>query len=405
MVLRWTSLVLVLGVSAAVTAVATPLVRRVAVARGLIVMPDANRIHERPVPQLGGVAMFCGFLAGIGVAWVSGGFQQVFAARLTILGVLAGPAVIWAVGTIDDIHEVSAPAKTAGIVLGGSVLYWMGVSMDYFRIPFAGTIVLSADWKPLLVVLWVFAMTTAVNLIDGLDGLAAGIVAIASGSFLLYGHKLLTAGVIGFDNPSILVATIALGLCIGFLPWNLHPAKIFMGDGGALLLGTLMAVSTMLVGGRTTEPFSGQTYFFFAPLFIPIFILGVPIVDTIFAIVRRTRSRSGVATRDVDHLHNRLIRMGHGYWRSVVILWLWTALLSVFVLYPAYSGKGNGLVPILLAALGLGLYTWFRPTRRNGDRRTDDGNGASSPPATAAEERQSPMNPTTTDPATTDSLP
>lgn len=372
MVLRWTSLALVLAVSAAVTLVLTPLVRRVAVRRGLVVQPDAQRIHTYAVPQLGGIAMFGGFLAGLAAAWLSGGFQQVFAARLTILGVLVGAAIIWLVGTIDDLHEVSAPAKTAGIVLGGSVLYWMGVSMDYFRIPFAGTIVLSADWKPLLVVLWVFAMTTAVNLIDGLDGLAAGIVAIASGSFLLYGHKLLTAGVITFDNPSILIAAVTLGMCIGFLPWNLHPAKIFMGDGGALLLGTLMAVSTMLVGGRTTEPFSGQTYFFFAPLFIPIFILGVPIVDTVFAIVRRTRSRSGVANRDVDHLHNRLIRMGHGYWPSVIILWLWTGLLSVFVLYPAYSGKGNGLVPILLAALGLSLYTWFRPTLRNGDSSDGD---------------------------------
>jgi UDP-GlcNAc:undecaprenyl-phosphate GlcNAc-1-phosphate transferase len=400
MVLRWTSLALVLGVTAAVTAVATPLVRRFAVARGLVVMPDANRIHERPVPQLGGVAMFCGFLVGLAVAWLSGGFPQVFAARLTILGVLAGPAVIWAVGTIDDLHEVSAPAKTAGIVLGGSVLYWMGVSMDYFRIPFAGTIVLSADWKPLLVVLWVFAMTTAVNLIDGLDGLAAGIVAIASGSFLLYGHKLLTAGVISFDNPSILIATITLGLCLGFLPFNLHPAKIFMGDGGALLLGTLMAVSTMLVGGRTTEPFSGQTYFFFAPLFIPIFILGVPIVDTIFAIIRRTKSRSGVANRDVDHLHNRLIRMGHGYWRSVVILWLWTALLSAFVLYPAYSGKGNGLVPILLAALGLGLYTWFRPARRNGEH--NGGNGTRTSPDGQAAVDDAAFDPTKTDPTATD---
>ncbi|MBS1848483.1 MAG: undecaprenyl/decaprenyl-phosphate alpha-N-acetylglucosaminyl 1-phosphate transferase [Actinobacteria bacterium] len=371
MVLRWTSIALVLAVTAGVTAVLTPLVRWAAVRRGLVVVPDEGHVHERPVPQLGGIAMFLGFLAGLGAAWVSGGFPAVFAARLTVLGILAGPAVIWAVGTVDDLVEVSAPAKTAGIVLGGSVLYWFGVSMDYFRIPFAGTIVLSADWKPLLVVLWVFAMTTAVNLIDGLDGLAAGIVAIASGSFLLYGHKLLTAGVIGFDNPSILVAAIALGLCIGFLPWNVHPARIFMGDGGALLLGSLMAVSTMLVGGRTTEPFSGQTYFFFAPLFIPLFILGVPIIDTVFAIVRRTRSRSGLANRDVDHLHNRLIRMGHGYWPSVLILWGWTLVLSAFVLYPAYTGKGNGWVPILLAALGLALYTWFRPSARKADPECD----------------------------------
>lgn len=366
--LRWTSLALVLAVSTAVTAVCTPLVRRIAVRRGLVVQPDERRIHERPVPQLGGVAMFAGFVAGMATAWLSGGFREVFTTHLTALGVLLGPAVIWLVGTIDDVHEVSAPAKTAGIVLGGSVLYWLGVSMDYFRIPFAGTIVLSADWKPLLVVLWVFALTTAVNLIDGLDGLAAGIVAIASGAFVLYDHKLLTAGLITFDNPSILVAVITFGLCIGFLPFNFHPARIFMGDGGALLLGALMAVSTMLVGGRSTEPFSGQTYFFFAPLFIPIFILGVPIVDTLFAVVRRAKSRSGVATADKGHLHHRLMRLGHGQRRSVVILWLWTGLLSTFVLYPAYTGKGDALVPLAIAGLCLFLFTILAPGWRHGDR-------------------------------------
>jgi len=370
--LRWTSLALVLAVSAVVTAACTPLVRRVAVRRGLVVEPDERRVHEHPVPQLGGVAMFAGFVAGMATAWLSGGFREVFTAHLTALGVLLGPAVIWLVGTIDDVHEVSAPAKTAGIVLGGSVLYWLGVSMDYFRIPFAGTIVLSADWKPLLVVLWVFALTTAVNLIDGLDGLAAGIIAIAAGAFVLYDHKLLTAGLLTFDNPSILVAIIALGLCIGFLPFNFHPAKIFMGDGGALLLGALMAVSTMLVGGRSTEPFSGQTYFFFAPLFIPIFILGVPIIDTLFAVVRRAKSRSGVTTADKGHLHHRLMRLGHGQRRSVVILWSWTALLSAFVLYPAYTGKGDAIVPLAIAGLCLFLFTVLSPAWRHGNGDSDE---------------------------------
>jgi UDP-GlcNAc:undecaprenyl-phosphate GlcNAc-1-phosphate transferase len=137
-----------------------------------------------------------------------------------------------------------------------------------------------------------------------------------------------------------------------------------MGDGGALLLGVLMAASTMLVGGQSDESFSGQTYFFFAPLFIPLFILGVPILDTAFAIVRRARHRAGVATADKDHLHHRLMRLGHGQRRSVVILWLWTALLSAFVLYPAYTGKGDAIVPILMLALGLLLYTLFHPGRR-----------------------------------------
>ena len=361
--LHWTDLALVLAVSTLVTFACTPLVRRFALRRSLVVMPDERRVHTRPMPQIGGVAMFLGFVAGLLTAWLSGGFTEVFASHLTIVGIVAGPAVIWLVGTVDDVREVSAPAKTAGIVLGGSVMYWLGVSMDYFRIPFAGTVVLSADWKPLLVVLWVLALTTAINLIDGLDGLAAGIVAIASASYVLYDHKLLTSGLITFDNPSILIAIIALGLCLGFLPFNFHPAKIFMGDGGALFLGALMAVSSMLVGGRSSEPFSGQTYFFFAPLFIPLFILGVPIVDTIFAIIRRARHHSGVATADKGHLHHRLMRLGHGQRRSVIILWLWTGLLSVFVLYPAYTGKGDAIVPLGLAALCLVLYTLLHPRR------------------------------------------
>ena len=168
---------------------------------------------------------------------------------------------------------------------------------------------------PLVSVLWVLGMANAVNLIDGLDGLAAGIVAIAAGSFFLYGHKLATVGVevIGPDNPSPLIAVIIAGVCLGFLPWNFNPARIFMGDGGALMLGGLMAASTMLVGGQTSQTFSGQVYFFFAPLFIPFFVMGVPIIDTAFAIIRRARKRVGVAEADKDHLHHRLMRLGHGH--------------------------------------------------------------------------------------------
>jgi UDP-GlcNAc:undecaprenyl-phosphate GlcNAc-1-phosphate transferase len=210
-------------------------------------------------------------------------------------------------------------------------------------------------------------MANAVNLIDGLDGLAAGIVAIASGSFFLYGHKLMTAdvGVINPDNPSPLVAIIVAGICLGFLPHNFNPARIFMGDGGALMLGGLMAASTMLVGGQTSVEFSGQVFFFFAPLLIPFFVMGVPIIDTAFAIVRRARKRAGVSEADKDHLHHRLMRLGHGHRRSVVILWLWSLLLSLFVLYPVYTGEGDAIVPVAVGALALVLLTFFHPgTRR-----------------------------------------
>lgn len=137
-----------------------------------------------------------------------------------------------------------------------------------------------------------------------------------------------------------------------------------MGDGGALMLGLLLAASTMAVGGQSDDPFSGQAWFFFAPLVIPIVILGVPILDTLMAIVRRATRRSGVATADKEHLHHRLMRLGHGQRRSVLILWTWTALLSGLALYPVYTGKGDAIVPLGLAALALLLYTVFHPQVR-----------------------------------------
>jgi hypothetical protein len=120
----------------------------------------------------------------------------------------------------------------------------------------------------------------------------------------------------------------------------------------------------MVVGGRSDQQYSGASFFFYAPLFIPLLILGVPILDTAWSIVRRASRRKGVATADKDHLHHRLVRLGHGYWRSVLILWAWTALLSAFVLYPTYTGEGNGIAPFGIAALLLLLYTVLHPATR-----------------------------------------
>jgi UDP-GlcNAc:undecaprenyl-phosphate GlcNAc-1-phosphate transferase len=154
---------------------------------------------------------------------------------------------------------------------------------------------------------------------------------------------------------------IAAGVCVGFLPHNFHPARIIMGDSGALFLGLLMAASTLVVGGRTDQPFSGQTYFFYAPIFIPFFVMGVPILDTAFSIVRRSRRRGSPAAADKAHLHHRLMMLGHGQRRSVGILWTWTALLSGFALYPTLTNRGNAFVPLALLGLGVFLYTVFHP--------------------------------------------
>ncbi|MGH9150679.1 MAG: glycosyltransferase family 4 protein [Acidimicrobiales bacterium] len=351
----------VLAVAAVSTWLFTFVVRRLAIRFRLVVLPDDRRIHEKPTPTAGGVAMFLALLVAMGVASQMAQFEPVFEGSSEPLGVVLAAAVIFAVGLLHDAWEVSPPAKLAGQVLAGTVLYFLGVTMYYFRVPFADFVVLSPDLIPLVTVLWVAGMANACNLIDGLDGLAAGIVAIAGGAFFLYGDRLLKADLIDPSNAGPLVAILAVGICLGFLPHNFHPARIFMGDAGALLLGLLMAASTMLVGGRTADQFSGQTYFFFAPVFIPFFILGVPILDTLLAIVRRSRKGLPRTAPDKDHLHHRLYHLGHGQRRSVLILWTWTGLLSALVLYPTYTNKGNAFIPLGAGALGVVLYTLFHP--------------------------------------------
>ncbi|MEY2589462.1 MAG: UDP-GlcNAc:undecaprenyl-phosphate/decaprenyl-phosphate GlcNAc-phosphate transferase [Acidimicrobiaceae bacterium] len=361
----------------------TPIVRRLAVRRGVVVPPSERRVHERPTPNVGGIAMLIGLLVGLGVAWASGRFTDVFQSSSAPLGVVAASILIFSVGLVDELRKVhgegvSAPAKLAGMVLAGSVLSLAGVSTIFFRVPFLGVFSLTPDLSAFITVVWVVGMANAINLIDGLDGLAAGVTAIAAGCFFAYGLRLDDAGVLAPGNIGPLLAVITLGICLGFLPYNFHPARIFMGDCGALLLGLLMAASTMAVGGSTDAEFSGSSFFFFAPLFIPLVILGVPIIDTVFAIVRRATRRAGVATADKEHLHHRLMRLGHGQRRSVLILWAWTALLSGMVLYPTYTGRGDALVPIGIAGLALALFTVFHPGARlaraeqNGDAAEDD---------------------------------
>ncbi|MBA3654155.1 MAG: undecaprenyl/decaprenyl-phosphate alpha-N-acetylglucosaminyl 1-phosphate transferase, partial [Actinobacteria bacterium] len=352
----------VFAAAAGATWILTFPVRALAKGIGAVVPPDPGRIHTRIVPTLGGAAMYLAFFVAMFVASHTKQFAPVFHGSSEPLGVMLAATVIFAVGALDDLVEVSPPAKFAGQVLAGSVLYFLGVSMFYFRIPFGDLFVLSRDLAPLATVLWVAAVANAVNFIDGLDGLAAGVIGIGALAFTVYSARLTEAGLLTSDNIGPLIAVIVAGVCVGFLPHNFNPAKIIMGDAGALFLGLLMASSTLVVGGRINDAFSGQTYFFYAPLFIPFFILGVPILDTISASARRALRRRSPAGRDTEsHLHYRLMRLGHGHRRSVVILWGWTAILSGFVLYPTFANRGNQFIPFGVAALGLALYTLFHP--------------------------------------------
>ncbi|MGH9045728.1 MAG: MraY family glycosyltransferase, partial [Acidimicrobiales bacterium] len=335
---------------------------------GYVALPQERKVHEKTTPYGGGAAMFLGFLVAMVVAALVPSLHNLFANTSEPLGVVLAGAAIFAVGLIDDVRDMSAPAKMAGQVLAASILYFLGVTMYWVKIPLAGLVALTPGVTPLITALWVIALTNAINLIDGLDGLAAGIVAIGGGGLAVYGLRLMELGVLPVTNIGPLIAAIACGVCIGFLPFNFHPARVFMGDAGALLLGMLMSASTMVIGGRISVT-SGSTYFFFAPLFIPLFILGVPVLDTAFAFIRRTARRTGFHTPDKEHLHHRLLSLGHGHRRSVLILWAWTAVLSGFVLFPLFIPRVNAFIPFGAAALGVGLYTLFHPGLRHRDHQ------------------------------------
>jgi UDP-GlcNAc:undecaprenyl-phosphate GlcNAc-1-phosphate transferase len=380
--LNWYAVILV--VATASSWILTFPVRHVAYRIGYVAQPDERKVHQQVTAQAGGVAMFVATLVAVAVAASVPALSSLFQGSSQPLGLVLGAAAIFVVGVIDDLRDMSAPAKMAGQVFAAMVLYFLGVTFIQFKVPLAGFVVPGADYTPLLTALWVIGITNAVNLIDGLDGLAAGVVAIASGALAIYGLHLQILGNLTSDNLGPLVAVVTCGICLGFLPHNFHPARIFMGDAGALLLGLLMAASTMLIGGRAAGTVStgsaqagsaqsGETYFFFAPLFIPFFILGVPLFDMAFAFVRRTANRTGFATPDKNHLHHRLLRLGHGHRRSVLILWAWTALLSGFVLFPLYVSSVNAVIPFGVLALGVVLFTLFHPgLRRRSTMEADE---------------------------------
>src|ERR1700728_3034743 len=251
----WYGLVLVIAAGA--TAALTVPAKRIALRVGYVAHPGERTVHKKPIPYGGGASMFMGFMVAVLAAAAVPQLRPIFQDSPEMTGVVLAAGAMFAVGLIDDVRDMSAPAKMAGQVLAASILYFFGVTMYELKIPLAGFYLLTPGIIPLITAIWVIALTNAVNLIDGLDGLAAGVVAIGSGTLAIYGIRLMGLGVLPTDNIGPLVAIIACGICLGFLPFNFNPARIFMGDAGSLLLGVLMAASTMVIGGGAPPPHRG----------------------------------------------------------------------------------------------------------------------------------------------------
>jgi UDP-GlcNAc:undecaprenyl-phosphate GlcNAc-1-phosphate transferase len=343
-------------VAAATTCLATPLVRRLSVRVGAIAHPSDRMVHERPTPSMGGLAMFAGVVAALGVAWTMPFFGDLGRSASRWLAVLAAMSAIVALGGVDDIKGLSAPSKLAGQIFAAGLLVLGGVQLLFFVFPGQGVLSLSADLAVPLTILWVVAMLNAVNLIDGLDGLAAGIVGIAALAFFAYMYR--SPGGFGDASAAALLAAVTAGVALGFLPWNFHPAKIFMGDSGAMLLGMLLAVSTIFGVGRNPYPPTGGDLAILAlPIFLPLFVLAIPFLDVTLAILRRVRRGTGVAHPDKEHIHHRLLDFGHSHRRAVGLMYLWSALISACALAVAFIDSRTIVGLVILVALGIAAAT------------------------------------------------
>ncbi len=343
---------IVFVVSAAVSYLSTPLVRRIG-ARVAMAMPSDRKVHREPTPQLGGIAMFTGFAAALAVASLMPEFRDLFRTSTEPVGVLAGGTVVLILGAVDDIRDLRATTKLAGHILAAAVLVLGGVQILYFWLPGVGVISLSADLSALITVAWTVVVINAVNLIDGLDGLATGVVTIASISFFVYAFH--TTPEVQ-TTPELLTAIVA-GATIGFLRFNFAPARIFMGDAGSYLLGLLLASATVSGISRTTEPKFIDVAGFVVPVLLPIFVLAIPLADASLAIARRMRGRTGVFHADKQHIHHWLYEMAQSHRKAVLVMYLWSAMLAsaalVLALGPglAYRLTAAGIVVALIASI------------------------------------------------------
>lgn len=372
------SYLLVFAASAGMTFVATPLVRRLSLRVGWIDRPSDRKVHPKPTPTVGGLAICLGVFAGLIVARFVPFLRTLYDTSSDLDAVaIAGTAIVM-LGVVDDTRGVSVLGKLSGQVLVAGILVLLGVQFIWFYFPGQGVLSLSPDVAVPLTIVWVVVMVNAVNLIDGLDGLAAGIVAIAAIAFFAYMVRS-QAGDVEASTAAVL-AVIAAGAAIGFLPWNFHPAKIFMGDSGALLLGLVMAVATISGAARNLDgPTGSELAIIVIPVTLPLLVLAIALLDVGLAIVRRMRRGLGIGHADKEHIHHRLLDIGHSHRQAVLLMYLWSALISGCALAVAFI-DGRLLVFAIVAVAVLVATVLPRLIRdrrpRGSDRPAAAGNGA-----------------------------
>ncbi len=316
-------------VALAVAYFITPRVKELAIKAGALDAPDARKVHTRPIPRLGGLAIYAGFvLAVLASMHVSH----------EIVGLLLGGTVILIVGIIDDLKQLPPKVKLLGQIAAAGVLILFDIRIEWLTNPFGEMLYVEYFSIP-LTIMWVVSLTNTVNLIDGLDGLAAGVSTIASITILLVALQQ------NFWTVAILTAALA-GSALGFLQHNFNPAKIFMGDTGSMFLGYMLAAISILGAVKSAATIA---------LVVPIVALGLPIMDTAFAIIRRYMSGRPIFKPDKGHLHHRLLEMGLTQKQAVLLMYVISGCLGLSAIALTEVNKGFGAIIIL----GLLLAAFF----------------------------------------------
>ncbi|MDT0380847.1 MraY family glycosyltransferase [Streptomyces sp. DSM 42041] len=358
---------LTLCVTAAVTYLLTGPVRKFAIVAGAMPQIRARDVHREPTPRLGGIAMFGGLCAGLLVASGLTNIGVLFTLSDEPRALLSGATLIWLLGVLDDKWGVDALVKLGGQTIAAGVMVYQGLTILWLPVPGVGNVALTPLQGTLLTVALVLLTINAVNFVDGLDGLAAGMVGIAAAAFFMYAYRIWYGYGIEAAAPATLFAAVLLGMCLGFMPHNMHPARIFMGDSGSMLIGLVLAAGAVSITGQVdpdlivTEAGSestavrGQVPLYMPLLLLPLTIIAVPMMDLLLAVVRRTWKGQSPFAADRGHLHHRLLEIGHSHSRAVLIMYFWSALIAFGAV--AFSVQASSLVIVLvvvaLCAVGL----------------------------------------------------
>ncbi len=356
---------LLVGLTAAVlTFLFTGLVRLFALRWGAVAHPRQRDVHTVPIPRLGGLAMYFGVCGGMFLAHQLPVLRRAFEYTLDPTAVLIGGGLIVLIGMLDDRFELDSLTKLAGQTTCAGILVLFGLQWIIFWVPWGGgeggsLLVLDQNQGAILTVLLVVTMINAINFVDGLDGLAAGIGLISASATCAFSLHLLdqSGGDVVNYAPALIAATLA-GACLGFLPHNFQPARIFMGDSGSMLIGLMLAAASTSASGKVTTPSGAETIALLSPLLVVAAVLFVPLLDLLMAVVRRTRKGLSPFHADKMHLHHRLLEIGHSQRRAVLLIYLWAAVLafgavslSLFDVFAVVWGIGIGLLIALIVSV------------------------------------------------------